>query len=99
MHQLVARNQALEQREAERSSDHGRERQDLAGLGVEPIEARLERSLHGGRDGELVHAHGQLPAAVSAFKGPPLDQVADGLLEEEGVPARALGQELGDGLR
>ena len=83
---------------AEGAAGDGRQGERLARLPVETIEASLQR-LDRGRDGQLVDVDGELPAAVAAAEGAALDQVADRLLEEEWVPARALGQELGHGLR
>ena len=94
-HDLIARKQSLEQGQAERASDHARHRDDLARARGQTVEPRLQRTLHERRHRDL--AVGQLPGAVAAEKGAALDQVLQRLLEEERVPARAFGEQVGDG--
>ena len=88
----------LEERQPERPPDDRGDVQDLARRRVEAVEAGLERALDERRDRQLVGAHGERPAPVLAPERAALDQVPERLLEEEGVAARALGQELGDRL-
>jgi hypothetical protein len=94
--ELVVAHQALEERHAESAPDRGREAEDLARVVVEAVEPRLQRCVEEGGDGELVEPDGELPAPVLAPQRAPLDEVPNGLLEEERVAAGALGQELRD---
>jgi hypothetical protein len=96
VHELIRRDEPLEEREAERPADDGREGESLACPRVEAVEAGLESALDERGDGELVLFDAQLPAAVLSSKSPPLDEVAERLLEEEGVAARPLSEEVGD---
>ena len=79
--QLLRRDEPLEQRQAEAAADDGRDRRDLAHVGREPVEPRLQRLLDRGGHGGSVAA---------------LDRVPRRLLEEERVAARALGELRGD---
>jgi hypothetical protein len=98
-HQLLARNELLEQRDAEGPADDGRQRENFARRGVEPVEPRLEGPLDERRDRELVLCHGQGPVPVFSLERAALDQVSYRFLEEEWVAARALGQQLRDRVR
>ena len=64
--------------------------------GVETVEPRLQAPhARAAGDRQLVDGDGELPVARSTgWSTPPLDEVAQGLFEEEGVAARARGQEL-----
>ena len=95
-HELLARDDHLEELGAERASDHGRERQQLARFRVEAVEPCLERALDERRDGQLVERDAQLPAAVPPPERAALDEVLERLLEEERVTARPLCEDLGD---
>jgi hypothetical protein len=74
--ELLVRHDALEQGKAERPADDGGDAEDLAGVGAEPVEPRLERSLDERRDRELVGGNRELPAAVHAPQGAALDEIA-----------------------
>jgi hypothetical protein len=50
-------------------------------------------------DGELVDADREGPASVLALEHPALDEIPKGFLQEEGIAARALGEQLGDRVR
>jgi hypothetical protein len=97
--QLVARDEALEKGDAEGAPDHRGDGQHLARRRIEPVEPGLERALDESRDRQLVLVHRERPLAVVALQGPALDEVADRLLEEEGITPRALGEELCDRVR
>ena len=96
-HDLVVRQQALEQRQAEAAADRARDGDDLARARRQAVEARLQRALHERRHGDL--AVGQRPGAVAAAQRAALDQILQRLLEEERVAARALGQQVGERAR
>ena len=98
LHELVAVHEPLQQRQPERPPDDRGDREDVARLAVEAVEARLQRPLDDRGDGQLVLGDRELPPAVSALEHAPLDEVAEGLLEEERVAARALREQLGDRL-
>src|SRR5205814_6593825 len=76
-----------------------RDREHLARRRVETVEPRLQGSLNERGNRELVFVDGQRPLAVLALERAALDEVADRLLEEERVAARALGEELRDRVR
>src|SRR5215211_3334261 len=61
---------------------------------LEPVEPCLQRALDKGGDRKLLELDAELPAAVLAPEGAALDQVAPGLLEEEGVAAGPLCEQL-----
>src|SRR5919106_5061314 len=94
--ELIVRNEALEQRLAKGTPDHGCDVHDLARLRVEPVEPRLQSTLHERRHRQLVDADRERPVAVPPLEHAAFDQVAEGLLEEERVAAGPLRQELGD---
>jgi hypothetical protein len=81
----------LEQRQAEGAPDHGRGRDHLTRLGVEPIQPRLQGFLNGGRDRGLA---GEDDAAVLPHERAALAQITDRLPDEVRVPACPLGEEL-----
>ncbi len=91
-HDLLARQEPLEQRQAEAAADRARDRHDLARARRQPVEPGLQRALHERRHGDL--PVGELPAAVAAPQRAALDQVLERLLEEEGVAAGALGEQV-----
>ena len=90
--ELIVRQQALEQRQPEASPDRARDRDDLARARRQPVEPRLQRALHERRHRDLTVR--ELPHAVAPAQRSALDQVLQRLLEEERVPARALGQQV-----
>ena len=75
--QLLGRDEPFQQRQAEAAADDRRDRGDVADVGSEPVEPRLQRLLDRRRHGR----------AVAAF-----DRVARRLLEEERIAAGALGE-------
>ena len=85
------REEPLEQREAEGAPDHGGGREQLARVGVEPVEPRLQCLLDGGRDRGLADEH---EAAVLPLQRAALAQVSNRLPDEVRVAARALGEQL-----
>ena len=58
-HDLLVREELLEQRQAEAAADRARHRDDLARAHGQPVEPRLQRALHERRHGDL--AVGQVP--------------------------------------
>ena len=93
-HHLVVRQQALEQGQPEAAPDGARHRDDLARAHRQAVEPRLQGALDERRHGDL--AVGELPHALAAAQSTALDQILQRLLEEEGVAARALGQQVGE---
>ena len=93
-HDLVVRQQALEQRQPEAAADRARDGDDLARARRQAVEPRLQCALHERRHGDLTV--GELPHAVAAAQRAALDQILERFLEEERVPARALGQQIGE---
>ena len=93
-HDLLARQHALEQRQAEAAPDCARHRDHLARARRQAVEPRLQRALHERRHGDL--PVGELPHALAAAQRAALDQVLQRLLEEERVAAGALGEQIGE---
>jgi hypothetical protein len=94
-HHLLARQQPLEQRQAEAAADRTGDGHHLAGARRQAVEARLQRPLDHRRDHDLTVRAVEDPAvAVLPAQGAALDQVLQRLLQEEGVAAGALGQRL-----
>ncbi len=94
--QARSRKEPLEQRQAEGTPDHGGGRDQVAGLGVEPVEPRLEGFLNRGGDRGLAE---QDETAVLQLERPAFAQISNCLSNEVGVAARPLGEEPDEVLR
>jgi hypothetical protein len=84
----------LEERHPEGAPDHGRDTEDISCGGIEPVEPCLQRLLDRCGNRKLLNTDRELEVTVRSPQGAALEQVAERLLEEEGIAAGPLAKEL-----